>query len=157
MADENMLIQAQTVFDTFCQVFDEKNWPYKKDEKELVITSGARGDDLPMDIMVEVEPKRQLVFVVSHIPFDIPEEKRLDFAIAVSFVNNKLSDGCFDYDIVSGHILFRMANSFIDSQLNKDVFEYMLYYTCVAVDSYNDKLMMLSKGHMSLEQFLSAE
>lgn len=155
MADEKQLKQAQETFSTLCQTLDGHKWRYKKDEDDLSIECGAQGDDLPMEITLKVDADRQLFLLLSRLPFVTPEDKRLDTAVAVSFVNNMLVDGSFDYDIKSGHMIFRMTNSFLESKLGEDAFSYMLFCSCKTIDDYNDKFLMLSKGMMSLEQFIS--
>ena len=77
-------------------------------------------------------------------------------AIAVSAINNVLVNGCFDYIIADGHMFFRMTNSFIESQLGADLFKYLLYCSCQTIDEYNDKLLMVAKGMISIEQFLKS-
>ena len=94
--------------------------------------------------------------MLSKLPFVIQEDKRIDVALAVSMVNNQLVDGSFDYDITSGKLLYRMTNSFIESKLSKEVFDYMLFVAFHTIDEYNDKFLMLAKGYISVEQFLSA-
>lgn len=155
MADGKNLEQASAVFETLCQTLDGHQWHYEKDENGLGIECGAQGDDLPMKLSIKVDADRNLVLLISHIPFVIPEEKRLDLAVAVSIVNNRLVDGCFDYDVKSGHMFFRMTNSYMESVLGSDLFTYMLFCSCQTIDEYNDKFLMLSKGMMSLEQFIS--
>ena len=86
--------------------------------------------------------------------FNVPEEKRLDMALAVSIVNNRLVDGSFDYDVMRGALLFRMTTSFIESTLSETAFEYMLFCSCGTIDEYNDKFLMLCKGLMPVEKFL---
>lgn len=154
MADEKSLEQAQAVFQDFCRALDSQNWHYSKDESELRIECGARGDDLPMKLVIRVNPDIKLVTLISHIPFATPEDKRLDLAIAVSVVNNRLVDGCFDYDVKEGNMFFRMTNSFRDSSIGQDAFLYMIYCSCQTIDEYNDKFLMLAKGMISLEKFL---
>lgn len=155
MAEFKSPARAEVTFRTLCQTLDKNDWHYKKDEAEMTVKCGARGDDLPMDLNIQVDAERMLVILVSHLPFVIQEDKRLDVAVAVSAINNVLVDGCFDYDVVEGHMFFRMTNSFIESILGVDVFEYMLYCSCQTIDEYNDKFLMLSKGMMSIEQFLA--
>ena len=150
------LARAKATFDTICQALDSNEWHYQKDEENLKIESGAQGDDLPMELTVRVDAERQVVMLLSHLPFVIQEDKRLDVAVAVSAVNNALVDGSFDYDLTSGHLFFRMTNSFLDSTLGKDVFTYMLYCSCQTIDAYNDRFLMLAKGMMTMEQFLTA-
>lgn len=155
MDDERRLNLAKTTFTTLCKTLDEQQWHYEKDENDLSIECGAQGEDLPMKITVKVDADRQLVMLLSHLPFVISEDKRLDIAVAVSSVNNLLVDGSFDYDIKTGHMFFRMTNSFLESQLGKEAFSYMLFCSCQTIDEYNDKFLMISKGVMSLEQFLT--
>lgn len=155
MADFRNPEKAKATFATLCQALDNMSWRYKKDEEKLSIECGARGDDLPMDITIKVDADRMLVLLLSHFPFTIQEEKRLDAAIAVSAINNVLVDGCFDYNISSGNMFFRMTNSFIESTMGEEVFKYMLLCSCKTIDEYNDKFLMLSKGMITVEQFLS--
>lgn len=156
MAEQKNLEHAQMTFKALCRALEKNDWHYEKDEEKLSIECGARGDDLPMELTVRVDVDRMLVMLLSRIPFVIKEDKRLDVAIAVSAINNRLVDGSFDYDVSSGHIFFRMTNSFIESILNEEVFAYMLYCSCQTIDEYNDKFLMLSKGMLSVEQFLSS-
>lgn len=151
---EEKLQRAQRTFETLCQNLDEHEWHYEKDEEKLEIECGARGDDLPMDIRIIVDADRQLIILLSIMPFITPETKRLDTAIATSIVNNKLVDGSFDYDVTSGHMIFRMTSSFIDSEIDGEVFTYMLMVSCHTIDEYNDKFFMLGKGILPINKFI---
>ena len=154
MADEK-LERAQKVYGTMCSTLDSHEWHYKKDEEKLSIDCGAQGEDLPMEITIKVDAERQLILLLSHLPFVISEDKRLDVAIAVSAVNDKLVDGSFDYSIADGHMFFRMTSSFIESEIGNELFTYMLMVSCHTIDEYNDKFLMLGKGMMSIEDFIS--
>ena len=156
MVDTNNLEQAKAMFATLCRTLDNHDWNYQKDEEKLTIECAAQGDDLPMEFNIKVDADRTLVFLFSSLPFVIQEDKRLDVAIAVSAINNLLVDGCFDYNITDGRMFFRMTNSFIDSKLSEEVFAYMIFCACHTIDEYNDKLLMLAKGMLSIEQFLSS-
>lgn len=154
MADEK-LERAQKVYGTLCSTLDSHEWHYKKDEEKLSIDCGAQGEDLPMEITIKVDAERQLIMLLSHLPFVISEDKRLDVAIAVSAVNDRLVDGSFDYNIADGHMFFRMTSSFIESEIGNELFTYMLMVSCHTIDEYNDKFLMLGKGMMSIEDFIS--
>ena len=156
MADVKNLAQAKSVYDAFCRTLDSEDWRYKKNDEKLTISCGARGEDLPIELEIIIDADRMLVMVLSHMPFVVQEDKRLDVAIAVSAINNALVDGCFDYNIADGHMFFRMTNSFIESQLGADLFKYLVYCSCQTIDEYNDKLLMVAKGMISIEQFLKS-
>lgn len=154
MAEQEKLKSAKTTFDTLCKALEQHDWHFKKDEENLTIECGAQGDDLPMEITIVVDPERMLIILMSHLPFVTNEDKRLDTAVAVSAVNYALVDGSFDYDIKSGHMIFRMSNSFRESLIGEELFMYMILVSCHTIDEYNDKFLMLSKGVMTLEQFI---
>lgn len=156
MDEQTKLQRAEDTFDILCCALVENKWKYDEDEENLTIRCGAQGEDLPIEITVKVDAGRQLVLLLSQFSFVIQEDKRLDAGVAICAINNFLVDGSFDYDITTGAVFFRMTNSFWDSQLDEEVFTYMLYCSCQTIDEYNDKLLMLSKGMLSIEQFLAA-
>ena len=156
MADEKKLRQAKVAFDTLCDMLDEREWKYDKDEDNFQIESGACGEDLPMPLRISVDPERDLITLLSHMTFDVPEDKRVEMALAVSAINYMLVDGNFDYDILKGTLLFRMTSSYKESLVGKELFAYMLYVSCNTVDNYNDKLMLLAKGKLTLKAFVES-
>ena len=149
--------KAMEVYNTMCDMLDRKEWKYNKIEDELMIKSGVKGDDLPIDFFMRVNPRNEVVSFISILPFDIAEDKRIDLAIAICAANYGMVDGSFDFDITDGSIMFRLTSSYKDSQLGEDLFEYMLMVGASTVDEYNDKFFMISKGMLPLEQFIADE
>jgi len=157
MAEVNME-KAQEVYATLVRMLDTRGWHYEKDEAELVIRSGVKGDDLPIEFIVVVNPRQEVVEFLSRLPFQMSEEKRVDGAIAVCVANDGLCDGSFDYNIGNGNITFRLTSSYRgDSVLSEDLFEYMIMVSAATVDRYNDKFFMLTKNMMTLQQFIEQE
>ncbi len=156
MAEVNMG-KAREVFATICRMLDNKGWKYEKLEDNLVIKTGVSGEDLPIDIVMKVNPNNQLVSLFSFLPFKTDESKRVDMAMAVVVANYGFADGSFDYDISDGTILFRLTSSYIESTLSEDLFEYMLLVSVTTVDKYNDKFFMISKGMLTIQQFIESE
>ena len=155
MADEKNIKQARVAFQTLCEMLDEKNWHYEMDAENFRINCMAQGDDLPMNIRIEVDPERLLVILLSQMPFVIPEDKRAALAVAISAANYGLIDGSFDYDYLDGTILFRLTSSFMESLVGKNMFEYMLMCSCITIDRYNDKFLVVAKKDMSNEEILN--
>lgn len=146
--------EAKKVFDSLVNMLDSRDWKYEKFEDELLIRSGIKGDDLPIEFIMVVKPKNQLVQFLSKLPFSMPDDKRVDGAIAVCAANYGLIDGSFDYDISDGEIIFRLNSSYRESVLGPDLFEYMIMVSASTIDNYNDKFFMLAKGMITVEQFL---
>ncbi len=157
MAENENMEKAKETFDTLCQMLDKRGWHYEKHEDILTIKSGVKGDDLPIEFIMRINPKNEVVSFISWLPFTVEESKRIDVALAICVANYGLSDGSFDYDLTDGEILFRLTSSFKDSALGENLFEYMLRMSATTIDAYNDKLFMVSKGAMTLQQFIDSE
>lgn len=149
--------QALKTFETICAMLDAREWKYDRDDENMRIICRVTGEDLPVDVVFLVQEKQQVVTLLSPLPFKMAEEKRVDGALAVAVANYGLINGTFDYDLRDGEIRFRMVSSFLESDLNAELFAYMLICSVSTVDDYNDKFMMLNKGLMTLEQFIEAE
>lgn len=154
MADEKLLNQARAVYNTLCQMLDGNGWHYDRDDQKFTISCSARGDDLSMEINIEIDAERRLVLLFSPMPFVVGEDRRIPLAVATSVVNYKLVDGSFDYNIENGKILFRMTSSYRDSLIGKDLLEYMLFVSCRTIDDYNDKFLAIAKNDMSTEEII---
>ena len=151
------MVKAKQVFDTLTKALDKMGWTYDKHEEDLLIKSGVRGDDLPIEFLVVVRPKQQVVQLLSKLPFSMPEDKRIDGAIAVCVANDRMIDGSFDYSISDGDITFRMTSSYRESIIGTDLFEYMIIVSSSTIDNYNDKFFMISKGMLTIQQFIEQE
>lgn len=149
--EEQNLQQARVALDTVCAMFDDRDWRYEKDVENLEVRCKATGDDLPIDIRFKVDAKREVVMFLSSLNFNVPEEKRAELSVATNIINNAIVAGSFDYSYQNGTIAFRLVNSYCDSLISKEVYDYMLVVGCQTVDEYNDKLLMICKGVMSLE------
>ncbi|HAM69414.1 MAG TPA: hypothetical protein DCP68_07360 [Ruminococcus sp.] len=154
MDKEQLMKMGQNVYETICKMFDDRGFRYERHDEDLVITSTVSGEDIPMDMLFIVRPERQIVQLLSPMPFKIPDEKTVDLALAVTHANDGLIDGSFDFDMAKGRINFRLTASYIESILGKELFEYMLMVSAHTVDEYNDKFMMIAKGMYSLEDFI---
>lgn len=156
MAEVNMAAAMET-YETLCRMLDTRDWHYQKYEDDLVIKASIKGDDFPIDFIMRVNPRNQIVSFISWLPFKISEDKRIDAAVAVCVANYGLADGSFDYDVTEGEISFRLTSSFRECKLSEDLLEYMLMVSAGTIDDYNDKFFMLSKGMLSIQQFIEAE
>ena len=156
MAEQDMR-KAVEVYETLCSMLDNINWKYDKIEEKLMIKSGVKGEDLPIDFIVVVKPRNQVVQFISSMPFNMPEDKRVEGALAVCTANYGLVDGSFDYDLSDGQIVFRLTSSYRDSLLSEALFEYMVMVSASTIDKYNDRFFMLAKGMISLEQFIEMD
>ncbi len=157
MADEKDMRLARTVYEGMCAALTEKEWKFKRFDDDLTVSLAIRGHDIPMDVILMVRPEAQVISLFSPMPFGMSEDKRVDGAVAVAVANYGLVNGTFDYDISDGEIRFRMVQSYRESILGAEVYNYMLLVSMHTVDKYNDRFMMLSKGMIDLEKFIEMD
>ena len=149
--------KAKQVYELVCRTLDNLDWIYTRRDDDLVITTGSRGEDLPIDLIICVAPKSQTVSVLSPMPYKIEEDKRVDAAVAVCISNYGNINGTFDYDITDGEIRFRIVNSYRNCTLSEELIVYLIMLACSIVDQYNDRFLAISKGMMTIEQFITLE
>lgn len=133
---------------------DTRKWKYGTDDEKKLVHFGVNGDDLPMQFIIFVDEDRQLVRLLSKLPFKMAEDKLIDGAIATCHATYGLVDGSFDYDLSDGQIVFRMTTPFHGEKISEDVIQYMISCAGTIVDEYNDKFLALNKGFLKIEDFL---
>lgn len=154
MTDKMDAKTAKAIYEQLCKVLEKDNWTYDRHDDDLTVSFRVKGEDVPMDFTFGVDSERQLVRLRSRLPFDFAEDKRLDGAIVTSRANYLLVDGYFEYDITDGETTFKLTTSCRDSIISDETIKYMLECALFVVEEFNDKFMMVSKGYMSVEQFL---
>ena len=154
MADELKRKYAEQAFSTLCAALNARNWNYEVEEDKLLVHFGVSGDDIPMKFIIFVDVDRQMVRLLSPLSFKMSEEKRVEGAIATCAASYGMADGSFDYDISDGSISFRMTESFRNCSLGEGVIQYLISCACAMVDQYNDKFLALSKGMISITDFV---
>lgn len=157
MTEEMLKKSGENVYATICKMFDNLGYHYERHDDDLVVSCTVKGEDIPMDILFVVRSERQLVQLLSPMPFTVPEDKRMEMAIAVTVASNNLVDGSFDFDLSNGRIVFRQTSSYMESILGEELFTYMLMVSARTIDEFNDKFLMLAKGMMTLEQFIEKQ
>ncbi|MBO7304590.1 MAG: YbjN domain-containing protein [Clostridia bacterium] len=157
MATEWEMQKARQVYYSLVNMLNTRNWKFERFDNDLTIRSGIKGEDLPIEFIMLVKPENQVIQFLSKLPFNAPEDKRVELAIAVCIANDGLVDGSFDYDISDGDIRYRLTSSYRDSTLGDDLFEYMIMCAASTVDNYNDKFFALAKDLITLDDFAKNE
>ena len=87
MADQKQLMFAKEAYNTLCKALDNIGWNYKRMDDELKIMFGVGGDDIPMNILIIVDADRQLVRLISLLPFQMNSDKIVEGAVATCIIN----------------------------------------------------------------------
>ena len=149
---------ALKLYKTLVGMMDAKDMKYDKKEEDLLVLSGFKTDDFPVEFFIRLDAERDLAVFMSKLPFSMPEDKRVDGAIAVCVANNGMVNGSFDYDVSTGDIWFRLITTFSgDMDLSQEAFEYIIHVAVGTIDKYNDRFFMLSKGMMNIQEFIEKD
>ena len=89
------------------------------------------------------------------MPFTIEEEKRLEGAAAICAATNRLTNGCFNFDILEGTITFRIAASYRERLIGEGLFSCLIDCTTAAADRFIDQFFAINEGKMSRQEFLN--
>ena len=152
-----MANDANKDYNDLCTHLTACGWKYDRHDDDKVITLNMRGDDLPIEMILFVKEKQQVVSLISPIRPKAPEDKRIDAAVAVNVANYGIVFGSFDYDVSDGEIRWRAVLPYRDAAITKDQVNYLVVVSAGTIDKYNDKFLMLNKGMMTLEQFIASE
>lgn len=155
MATEKEMKLAKNTFDTLCQWLRDDDWKFEADEEKLLVSFGAVGDDLSMNLAVKVNTDLMIVSVYNYLGFNIPENKRAEMAVAICATNELLHDGNFDLNLASGSMLFRMTCSFRESLLGKELMKYLVMTSCVTMDNFNDKFYDFVNDKISFKELVA--
>lgn len=157
MSDAIKRQRALKVFETLCGVLDSNEWKYDRDDENLLVRFGLYTEDLPVHYVFIVDEERQMLRLASPMAFKMSESKRTEGAIITNWATIHLLDGCFDYDLYTGHIVYRLTASFLDSEIGEGLIHYFIRCTKAVVDHYNDRFDAVNNGTMSVQEFLAAE
>lgn len=156
MADEQQ-IKAKKIYSTMVSALKKSDWHFAEEENELMIISSFTGDDFPIKYIIRVDADREVIQFLAPMPFSMAEDKRVDGAIAVCVANYGMVNGSFDYNINDGEISFRLTTSYVGCEIGEDFFMNMMVVALSTTDRYNDKFLMLSKGVITVQQFVESE
>ena len=139
------------------QAFESDNLKFRTNDEKMSVNIGFSTDDLDVDILFIIDSDRKLVRLFSTIPCKFPEDKRVEGAVAVAVANHGMVNGNFDYDMSDGEIVFKAVAPFENTDLDEEIYKYLLGITVSTVDKYNDRFFALCKGMMDLQTFMEKE
>ena len=151
---EKKVKEAQTILQTTLDFLNEENFHFEQTE-DYEIHFTVKGDDLPMELYINIDVDREVIRLFSVLPFKINPDNYSLMAEGTVAINDHLVNGNFDLNKDHMMMSFRMAQTYRDSLISKSVIAYILYTSLNTMDDYNDKLFMLNKGKCTLDELLA--
>lgn len=157
MENEKALELGKKIYEDLCQGLDKQEWHYDRHDEDLVVTISMKSEDLPIDMILRVNPDAQVVSVYSILPVKLPDEKLVDAALAVCVANDGMINGGFDLDMNKKQIVWRLCTTYRGSLLGSEAYSYMVGVSAATVDKYNDRFLMLAKDMIDIKKFIELE
>ena len=149
--------RAEAVFQGIVSALNRRDWNFKQDPENFVISFGVRGNDLPVKLLIRVDWEAEKIRVTSPMTFKMKEDKRVIGTMAVAIINYALSVGAFSMNMSDGEIVYDLNTPYIDSTLTEDVYESLIDLTVNTVDNYNDRLFAMNMGLLDVDEFMEQE
>ncbi len=159
-AEQNRIETVSRNTEVLISMLDRRELKYtieERSEGRTHIRIRFTGEDLPISLHIILRTDRQIVSVLSAMPFHISEERMQDAAIAVAAANHGLIDGSFDLNMKTGEIRFRLTSCFIGTVLSEELFAYLVFVSAETIDRYNDRFSDLNEGKLDLAGFIAAD
>ena len=145
--------EAKSLYKTLCHTLDNMKWHYNKEEDNFIIRTSAVGDDLSMKLFMKIDADRQVMYLKSPMPFEVPTYSREKMTTAVIMANYSMLNGSFEMDLNDGYLAFKMVVPYMESIISEKVCHYMITLSCSMTDKFNDKFKALVDGTMTLNEF----
>lgn len=151
LTKEEQALRAITVIENTLK--EEIEWSYRKDEDDpLVIYTGVTGSDLPMPMIIRVYEDNLSASILSEVKVEANEDNVMELMVALCIINNSLTVGNFDFHLENDTVWYRVSTYFQDTEFSTAAALYLVSATVSCVEEYNDKILLLSKGLMTLKE-----
>ena len=148
-----MANNAQAVYDTMIRALKGIDWKFQE-LGDHVIRYTYTGKDFPMDFLVMIRDKADMVLFRTVMPCRIPDDKMTEALLATHMANNKFRMGEFVLDFERKQVSFALNPLYEDATPREEWFIYLMQLAHMVADEYNDKFMMLAKGMISLQDII---
>lgn len=145
--------KKQSVYQMVCQALKENDWTFAEHPEDLVVTTGAKGEKMPIPLIILVQRSMNTLSIYSELPFAVPEAVRERVAVAINLINYTIVNGCFDYNYSEGKIVFRIAQYVGESGITPNDIHHLIVTASVTVDRFNHRIFDITNAaKMSLNE-----
>lgn len=150
MNEEQKMMMGKKTFETIRKVLIDNEFKFSTDEENLVFETGATGEDLPMRMLIIVEPEAERVQIRIPMQFSCPKEKLAECAILTCYASNRLALGQYNLNVLNGDITYVNIIYYAGSLIASEQYFNMIIGSFKAADIYNDKYMMVINNMMNV-------
>ncbi len=151
------MTKAQQVYQSVQDHLKGKGFKFDPMDDQMMVHLEIRTDDLPIHAFIRVLEDKDLLQIICPQTGKVPEDKRVDVAIATAVANYGMINGSFDLDTSDGSLHFRLTHSYQGGLPDDEQIHYLIGCALTTMNQYNDRFFMLSKGMINVEKFIELE
>lgn len=149
--------KAQQVYQSVLTHLQKTKFRFEPIESSMMIHVEVNTEDLPIHAFIRILEDKDVLQIICPQGSKVPEDKRIETAVAVAVANYGMINGGFDLDMSDGSLHFRLTHSYQAALPDDDQLHYLIGCALTTMNQYNDRFFMLSKGMMDLEKFIEME
>ena len=153
---EDKLQKSKEIFDGFCEYLKSNDCRFNKDDENLVAFFIIKSDNIEIKFIAKAEVNRETLRIMAMLPVNFGSGKRIDGAMVTTIATSGMANGSFDYDISSGNVMFKIAESYMGSKISPAVYDYMVDCAMMTIAEYYGKFLAVSEGKMTVPEFMNA-
>lgn len=153
---EDKLQKSKEIFDGFCEYLKSNDCRFNKDDENLVAFFIIKSDNIEIKFIAKAEVNRETFRIMAMLPVNFGSGKRIDGAMVTTIATSGMANGSFDYDISSGNVMFKIAESYMGSKISPAVYDYMVDCAMMTIAEYYGKFLAVSEGKMTVPEFMKA-
>jgi CheY-like chemotaxis protein len=129
--------------------FSQLGWPYVEQQGLPVLLSELEGPLGRWTFYARVAAEHGVVGFYSICPERVPEERRVDAADFLTWVNHGLAQGNFELDFDNGEVRFKTVMPITGHEIDLEIVRRLVRANGLAVETYLEDIKALASGQLS--------
>ncbi|MGI6357702.1 MAG: YbjN domain-containing protein [Bacillota bacterium] len=131
------------ILETVCEYLDNERWSYHADRERSLVFFDVAGEKGTMSCAIVVDEGLRCLTFLIQLGVTVPGIKRLRMSDFITRVNYALLLGCFELNVDSGDMRFRVSLPLADAELSRQQLRDIIATGIYTVDRYYPGVMML--------------
>lgn len=134
------------------EFLESVNLKHSVDEENGIIRFGINGENGSFNLLIDVQPEREMIKCYSVVPINVPVAKRSEIAEYLTRANYGLHFGNFELDFSDGEVRFKTSMNTDGNAANPSVIRHLVLSNINITDDYLKGLMRVLYADLSPEQ-----
>ena len=146
---------ADRAYAALCSAMERGDLSFRKYERIPVLRFRVEDEGPIQRFVIRLNRAYELITLNASLPIRVPEERRIEMAVAVCRATSVLLNGCFGYNLQEGTVFFRLTAPLRGCEYSEAYFACMVECATEIVSEFSDLLGKVAAGELSLPEFMN--